>query len=229
MTSRWKSPLRFENAGRSREHLSAKIPGPRKRLPGRVVFRGRAFKVRIAEVRKSSGVLTTRETVEHPDSVAVVAVDRAMNVLLVRQWRDSVGKELLEIPAGGIEQDESPDDCVRRELREETGYLPRIIKKIGGFYSTPGFCTEYLYLYLATDLEYTPLTASDTDEIQVERIPLVDTLGLISTGQIEDAKSIAGLLSVLTFYKEEIGQPYPTPSALAGQTAGWSTDSSQHS
>lgn len=168
----------------------------------KTAFSGRAFKVRVATVKNPAGRLTTREIVDHSDSVAIVAVDHDRNCILERQRREATGRELLEIPAGGIEPGESPDDAVRRELREETGYLPHQIKRIGGFYSAPGFCTEYLHLYLATDLEYRPLRASDTDEIAILRIPLADSIKLISSGEIQDAKSIAGLLTVMTFHRE---------------------------
>ncbi|MBI2853673.1 MAG: NUDIX hydrolase [Chloroflexi bacterium] len=168
-------------------------------LSTETVFSGRAFSVRVSRIRKGDGTVTTREVVEHPEVVAIVALDKEDNALLVRQHRFAVGKELLEIPAGGVEPGETPDECVRRELREETGYLPHNLKRLGGFHSAPGFCSEYLHLYLATELERSPLHASDTDEIRVERIPINKTRDLILSGEIEDAKSIAGLLTVLTF------------------------------
>ncbi|MEW6034494.1 MAG: NUDIX hydrolase [Chloroflexota bacterium] len=167
------------------------------RLSSETLYQGRTLSLRVDTVRKAGGRITTREIVDHPDSVAIVALDEGENALLVRQHRSAVSKELLEIPAGGMEPGETPDDCVRRELREETGYLPRNLLRLGGFYSAPGFCTEYLHLYLATGLERSPLHASDTDEIEVFRIPLSDAARLISSGEIEDAKSIAGLLAVL--------------------------------
>ncbi len=116
---------------------------------------------------------------------------------MVRQFREAVGKTLLEIPAGGIDPGEEPVDSVRRELQEEIGLLPHKIDGIGGFYSTPGYCTEYLYLYLATDLKPSRLEAEDTDEIEVVRVPLAQIPALIASGEICDAKSIAGLLRVI--------------------------------
>ena len=167
------------------------------RQDSETVYHGRALDVRIDKIRKRNGLITIREIVDHPDSVAIVAIDQNRNILLVQQHREAADKELLEIPAGGLEPGELPGECVSRELREETGYLPRHIEKIGGFYSAPGFCTEFLHLYLATELEYNPLHASDTDEIQVSRVPLNEVTKLIASGQIEDAKSIAGLLTIL--------------------------------
>ena len=99
---------------------------------------------------------------EHRDCVAIVAIDANDNVLLVNQFRKPVEKELLEIPAGGIDVSEDPVAAVRREMREETGYLPQKVERLGGFYSTSGYGTEYLHLYLATDLTPSPLYAEDT-------------------------------------------------------------------
>jgi len=120
---------------------------------------------------------------------------------LVKQFRKSVGKELLEIPAGVIEPDEDPETTVRRELREETGYLPRKVERLGGFYSTPGYCTEYLHLYLATDLTPSPLQAEDTESIKLITAPISQIPNLIASGSICDAKSIAGLLTFLEYQK----------------------------
>ncbi len=173
----------------------------KKEISSKIVYDGRAVKLRVDTVRKADGRVTTREVVEHSDCVAVVAIDADENVLLVRQLRESVNKELLEIPAGGIEPGEDPLDCVLREMREETGYLPQKIERMGGFYSTPGYCTEYLYLYLATDLIPGRLHAEDTDSITLVRVPVSQISSLISSGSICDAKSIAGLLSFLHYRK----------------------------
>jgi ADP-ribose pyrophosphatase len=168
-------------------------------LSSRKVFEGRAVKLRVDTVKLANGRETTREIVEHEDCVAIVALDDADNILLVKQFRKPVEKELLEIPAGGIDPGESPEDAVRREMREETGFLPQKVKRLGGFYSTPGFCTEYLYLYLAADLVFKPLKAEDTDGITLVRVPLAEIPGLIASGAICDAKSIAGLLAFLEY------------------------------
>ena len=109
----------------------------------------------------------------------------------------AVGKDLLEIPAGGINPGESPAEAVCRELQEETGYLPQKLQMLGGFHSAPGYCSEYLYLYLATDLIPSQLYAEDTEDIELIRVPLSHIGELIASNEVCDAKSIAGLLSAL--------------------------------
>ena len=165
-----------------------------KTLSSQLIYDGRVVKLRVDTVRMPSGRETRREIVEHRDCVAIVAVDADDNVLLVKQFRKSVEKELLEIPAGGIDPGEDPVTTVRREMQEETGYLPGKVEKLGGFYSSPGFCTEYLHLYLATDLTPSPLYAEDTESIKLVRVPISQIPSLIASGSICDAKSIAGLL-----------------------------------
>jgi len=152
-----------------------------------------------------NGRTTTREIIEHADCIAVIAIDNDDNILLVKQFRKSVDKELLEIPAGGIDPGEDPEAAVRRELREEIGYFPRKVEELGGFYSAPGYCSEYLYLYLASDLTPSRLFADDTEGIEVVRVPLSQIPGLITSGSITDAKSIAGLLAFLEYQKAKQG------------------------
>ena len=172
-----------------------------KTLSSQLIYEGRAVKLRVDTVRMANGSESTREIVEHIDCVAIVAVDADDNVLLVKQFRKPVEKELLEIPAGGIDPGEDPVAAVRREMQEETGYLPRKVERLGGFYSTPGYGTEYLHLYLATDLTPSPLNAEDTESIKLIRVPISQISNLIASGSICDAKSIAGLLIYLEYLK----------------------------
>jgi len=170
---------------------------PEKKLSSQQLYQGRAVNLRMDTVEKSDGKTTTREVVEHSNCVAVVVVDEQDNVLLVRQYRYPVGKFLLEIPAGGIDPNEEPIDCVRRELQEEIGYFPQKIEESGGFYSVPGYGTEYLHCYLATDLVPSRLIAEDSEGIEVVRVPISKITQLITSGEICDAKSIAALLTFL--------------------------------
>ena len=163
------------------------------------IYKGRAIAVKVDSVEKASGKVTTREVVEHADCVAILSIDAAQSLLLVRQFRHAVARELLEIPAGSIEPGETPEQAVSRELREETGYLPRRVVKLGGFFSAPGYCTEYLHLFLATDLEHSPLEAEDTDSIELVRVRPADVRDLIVSGRISDAKSVAALASLTLF------------------------------
>ena len=170
-------------------------------LLSELIYEGRAFSVRVDTIKTIDGRETTRDIVEHSECVAIVAIDSDGKILLVQQYRLPAGKQLLEIPAGGIDGGEEPADAVRREMQEETGYLPNKVNKLGGFYSAPGFCTEYLHLYLATELEPNRMVAEDTNSITVVRISPDEIMELIQSGEICDAKSIAGLLTWLSTRK----------------------------
>jgi ADP-ribose pyrophosphatase len=170
---------------------------PEKTLATQQVYQGHAVNMRVDTVEKAGGRKTTRDVVEHSDCIAVVAIDEQNNVLLVRQFRHAVDKSLLEIPAGGIDPGEEPLDSVRRELQEEIGYFPRKIDKLGGFYSIPGYGTEYLHCFVATELVPGRLIAEDTEDIELVRVSLDEIPRLIASGEICDAKSIASLLTFL--------------------------------
>jgi len=147
------------------------------------------------------GQMTVRELVRHSDVVAIVAIDDQHNVLLVKQYRYSVGKSLLEIPAGGIEPGEKHRDAVCRELQEEIGYLPRDIVSLGGFYAVPGYGTQYYHCYLAMNLIPNKLVAEDTESIEIVSIPLEQLEQSLISGEIGDAKSTAALLLFLLWVK----------------------------
>jgi len=172
-----------------------------KTIHSNTIFKGQVVKLRVDTIQTDSGKESIREIVEHSECVAIIAIDDDNNVLLVKQYRKPVEKELLEIPAGGIEQGEDPVTTVRRELSEETGYFPENVELLTGFYSTPGFCTEYLYLYLATELKPYQMFAEDTESICLIRIPLSKIPDLIASCDVCDAKSIAGLLFYLDSLK----------------------------
>jgi len=172
-----------------------------KTLSSQQIYDGRTLKLRVDTVKLPSGRVTNREIVEHGNSIAIVALDAHDNVLLVRQFRKPVEKELLEIPAGGIEAGEEPVAAVKRELCEETGYLPQSVERMGGFYLSPGYSTEYLELFLASDLTPEKLAAEDTENIELVLVPVDQILELIRTGTICDAKSIAGLIIFLFLHQ----------------------------
>ncbi len=173
-----------------------------KTLSSQTIFEGRAVRLRVDDVQMPDGRQTTREVVEHPDCIAIIAVDDEDNVLLENQFRQAIGKELTEIPAGGIEPGEDPETAVRRELQEEAGYLPKKVEKLGGFYSAPGYSTEYLHLFLATNLVPSQLYAEDTESIRLTRVPISQVDNLLASGNICDAKSIAGLYIFLEYRKK---------------------------
>jgi ADP-ribose pyrophosphatase len=172
------------------------VVGAEVTIESRVDFRGRLLTVRTDRVRLADGTETNREVVEHRGAVAIVAIDEAGDVLLVRQYRKPAERALLEIPAGTLESGEDPSECANRELIEETGHRASRIERICGFYTAPGYCTEFLHVFVARDL--TPAFAeADADErIQVARLPLRECIRLIRSGEICDAKSIVGLLAV---------------------------------
>ena len=172
-----------------------------KTLRRQYIFEGRLIKVRVDTVVAADGHHAVREIVEHPDAVIMVALDTEDNVLLVNQFRTPLGKNLLEVPAGIIEKNEDTEAAVIREMQEETGYKPQKLVFLAGFFSTPGFTTEYLHLYLVTDLVSSPLHAEDTAGIELVRVPVSQITELITSGRIQDAKTIAGLLLFLEYRK----------------------------
>ena len=175
---------------------------PEKTIFSKFIFEGRAVKLRVDTVQMLNGRQTTREIVEHPDCIATVVVDEKDNILLVRQYRKAVEKELLEIVAGGIDPGEEVEAAVKREIQEETGYLPQQLISLGGYYLAPGYSTEYLHLYLATDLLPSRLVAEDTEAINIVKVPVSQIRKMLASGKICDSKSIAGLYMYLEYKKK---------------------------
>ncbi len=157
------------------------------------IFEGRTISLRRDEVELGAGRRTTREVVEHPGAVAILVWDGG-RLALVRQWRHATGGLLLELPAGTLEPGEEPLAAARRELAEEIGRAAATWVPGPVFFTAPGFCTELMHTFLATDLADAAGAADDDEELEMRWHTLAEALAAVDGGEIRDAKSIAGIL-----------------------------------
>lgn len=153
---------------------------------------GKRIAVRVDQVERADGHRTTREIVEHPGAVAILAWD-GERLAMVRQWRHATGQALLEIPAGTLEAGEPPAETARRELAEECGLAAASWEAGPRFFTAPGFCTELMHLYLATDLTDAPSLADPDEQLEPSWMALADALEAVDDGRILDAKSLAAI------------------------------------
>ena len=158
------------------------------------IYRGRAFNVRQDVVRFPNQNTVNLDIIEHIGAVTILPLDSDDCILFIRQYRHAVGMELLELPAGTLSPDELPEHCALREIREETGFAAGKLVKIGEFYLAPGYSTEYMHLYLATDLHPDPLPGDEDEFITLERVPIQQAYQLALNGELQDGKSLAALL-----------------------------------
>jgi ADP-ribose pyrophosphatase len=167
---------------------------PRRLLESEIVFKGAVFDVERDRLREENGMEIIREVVRHPGGAGALPLFDDGRVALVKQYRHPARRELLEIPAGKIEDGETPETCAAREVEEEIGFRAGRIEKLAEFYSTPGFCEEKLHVYLATHL--TPSSqALDHDElVEVVYLPFAEAAQVAERGGIEDSKTIIALL-----------------------------------
>jgi ADP-ribose pyrophosphatase len=166
---------------------------PERTVSTRREFSGRLLSLRVDEVELESGRRTTREVVEHPGAVAILAWDGA-RLAAVSQWRQAAAAELLEIPAGTREPGESPLVTARRELAEECGLTALSWVEGPAFYTAPGFSTELLTLFIATELSAVDTAAPEDEALERSWLTLDEALASIDDGRIRDAKSLVGIL-----------------------------------
>jgi ADP-ribose pyrophosphatase len=167
-----------------------------------LLHRGRFLEFRVDTVERADGRRARRDIAVHPGAVAIVAVDPEGRLLLVRQYRHPAGRALLEIPAGTLDHDpasgatEDPAMAARRELEEETGYRAAAWERLADFWTAPGFATERIFLYLATNLAPAGpdrLAPDEDEQLELVRIPWREAVGAAERGEIRDAKSLIGI------------------------------------
>ncbi len=163
-------------------------------LETRYLYQGRILDLRVAKVALPNGRTAQREIVEHGEVAAIVPIDENGRVLLVRQFRIALGRETLEIPAGGLDPGEKPEEAAQRELQEETGYKAAQLHRLGGFYVSPGYCTEFIHVFLAQGLYPSGGHPADDEAIHPLWLPLPEALEMANTGRLDDAKTVIGLL-----------------------------------
>ena len=162
------------------------------------IYNGAVLKLRKDKVILPDESKTYREIIEHSGGVTILAKNKEDQILMVKQFRKAVEKNLLELPAGKLDEGEKPAECATRELWEETGYKPQKVEPLFSFYTTPGYSNEKLHLYLAKDLEYEPGDGLDPGEfIEHAFLNPAEIMNKINNGKLIDGKTIVALLYYL--------------------------------
>jgi ADP-ribose pyrophosphatase len=162
-------------------------------LNSKEVFHGRVFEVTTDTIREGD-ITYERDVVRHPGSAVIVPLFDDGSVALVRQYRHPAVRYLLEVPAGTLNRGEAPEEGAARELEEELGLVATNLTRLVEFFVSPGFCEEKMWIYLATGLSETAQRLDDDELIEVVRLPLARALEMVADGEIEDAKTIIGLM-----------------------------------
>ena len=177
------------------------IANVEKTISSQRIYQGRVINLRVDTIEIDQGKTTKREIVEHRGAVAMVPMDGDGNVVLVKQYRKAAQRVMLEIPAGTLELGEDPLQCAQRELEEEIGFAAATMKRIGGFHPCPGYSTEFIHLFLASDLRPSKRDGDEDESIDVEIFPFSRALDMVERGEIRDGKTIIGLLLAKGFQR----------------------------
>lgn len=163
-------------------------------LKSETIIKAKPFDVRQDRVELPEGKSSTLVIIDHPGAVTLLPLDDQGRVWFVRQYRHAIQNELLELPAGTLEKGEEPEACAHREIREETGMAAGNIQKIGDFFLAPGYSSEFMHVFLATNLTPDPLPGDEDEFITIERIPLDQVFTMVASGQVQDGKTLAALI-----------------------------------
>ena len=170
-------------------------------IKSETLLQGRVFRIRRDTLKTPDGRETKFEIIEHGGSVVVIPVDEHGDMYFVRQYRHAAGMDLLELPAGTRDGDEPYEECAAREIREETGMEAGKLQKVGEFFLAPGYSSEFMEVYLATDLKHNPLEADEDEFLSVEKYPVRQAIEMADRGEMPDAKSLAALLMAKPYLK----------------------------
>lgn len=162
-------------------------------ISNKKVYKGKVFDVFLSKIREGE-VEYERDIISHHGSAVIVPIFADQTIALVKQYRYAAGKYLLEIPAGSLDENESPETGAHRELEEEIGVVAGKIEKLTEFYVSPGFLAEKMFVYLATDLRGTVQKLEEDELIEITKITFPKAFEMIRSGEIEDAKTIIGLI-----------------------------------
>lgn len=168
------------------------------------IYKGSLLGLRKDTVKLPDGKKSTREIVEHPGAVAVVAVTRDKELVLVRQFRKPAERVMLEIPAGVPHKGELPEDCARRELEEETGYHARKVRKIWEGFASPGYSNEVINFCLALDMTLRQQNTEDDENIEVDLVDIEMCVDMLKNGKINDNKTMIGILIADMYLRGEL-------------------------
>lgn len=165
-----------------------------KRLSGQTMFEGKIITVKLDKVLLPDGAQASREVVEHPGGVCILALQEDGTVPLVRQFRYPLGDVMLELPAGKLEYGEEPRLAAIRELGEEVGLEPGELTDLGFIYVSPGFCTEKLHMYLAREVKSVPVHPDEDEFLDIVHMPFGELAERVMSGEITDGKTVATVL-----------------------------------
>jgi len=165
-------------------------------LDSKVLYEGRVVTLALQTVELPNGRTSSREIIRHRGAVAILPLHEDGRITLIRQYRLAAGDTLWEIPAGTLEPGEDPRDCAIRELQEEAGLRPGNLVRLGGVFPAPGYSSEYIHLFIATDLTPSVLQGDDDESIETVVVPLDEALAMVERGEIENAMAVIALLWV---------------------------------
>ena len=165
-----------------------------------IAFKGRVFEVEVADIAFPDGRRHRQDIVRHPPSVVLIPLEAPDRVLLVHQFRASIGRTTWELPAGSLDPDETAEAAAARECEEEIGLAPHRLERIRGLYPAPGFCDEELIFFKATDLRApapdSPHKPDEDEDIHVRVFTISDARSMVERGEIVDLKTAYGLMLV---------------------------------
>ncbi len=181
-----------------RKHLREETIG------SQTIYSGKILRLRRDTVKIRDGKVAIREIVEHGGAVGIVAFTDRGKIILVKQFRKATNKLLLEIPAGTLERGEDPVQCASRELEEETGYVALEIKPILSFYLAPGYSTEIMHIFCASNLRKTRQRLEEDEEVELIEVELDEAISMVRRNEIEDAKTISSLLAIKFLFHDSL-------------------------